>query len=78
MILESVQAAAILVVVTGIVISGIWYYEGTPKKILIHLHEMGSHTFSQTFCSKTEEDSPKVRTLRPPSTHKIPIIKEFQ
>ena len=68
-----------IIFVMGFMISGIWYYGGTPKKILIHLHEMGSHTFSQNFYYKTEDNSedkvPRVRTLRPPPTHKSPIIE---
>ena len=82
MVYEWVQLGAVtLIFVLGFVVGGIHFYGGTPKKILIHLSEMGSHTVSQcsstiisTFQFKTEDQHPRVRTLRPPSTYTIPIF----
>ncbi len=83
MVYELVQIGALtLVFVVGVVVGGIYFYGGTPKKILIHLSEMGSHTVSQSssqltntilskFQYKREDKSPRVRTLKPPSSHQL-------
>ena len=77
MVYEFVQISAITIVfVVGVVVGGLYLRGGTPKNVLIHLSEMGSHTVLQSFQYKTEDQCPRVRTLRPPSTRNIPTITE--
>jgi hypothetical protein len=67
-----------LLFVLGFLIGGCYIYGGTPKNIILHLGEMSAHFVSQISPCKTEPVGPHVRSLKPPSTHHIPVVIELK
>lgn len=82
MVYDLVQFGALaLVVVCGCLVGGSYLHGGDPWKLVVHAHDVGSHMILQRSADlvsqfQREPKGPRVRTLRPPSTHSIPTIQQ--